>query len=54
MSVGVSSNFVDTIKIYIRVSTKLHDTPTLIHYRGLKINKINIFLRPEEATFENW
>ena len=29
-------------------------TPGMLHHQVLKIIKINIFLRPEEAMFENW
>ena len=39
---------------FTTVSIKLQDTPTLIHHKVLEFIKVNIFLTPEEATFENF
>ena len=39
---------------YTTVSINITGPPALIHHQVLKIIKVNISLRPEEAMFENW
>ena len=40
--------------LHTRVSIRLQDTATLILHQVLEIDKVSMFLRPEEAMFENW
>ena len=44
----------NVVTIHHNVNKNLQDTPTPINHKVLESIKVNIFLRPEEAMFENW